>query len=46
LLRASNTESALTARAEGTTPDNLQKLVGVLKSALLSVGCQPPDPMY
>ncbi len=46
LLRASNTESALTARAEGTSPANLEKLVGTLKSALLSVGCQPPDPLY
>jgi phosphomannomutase len=46
LIRASNTESALTARAEGTTQGNLKKLVDTLKTALQMSGCNPPDPLY
>ena len=38
LVRASNTEAALVVRAEGKTPDTLNKLVGQIESALAGSG--------
>ncbi|MDA9193710.1 hypothetical protein N9P08_00525 [Alphaproteobacteria bacterium] len=38
LVRASNTEAALVARAEGKTPENLNKLVGQIEDALAGAG--------
>ena len=37
-LVASNTEAALVARAEGKTPENLNRLVGQIKDALAGAG--------
>ena len=38
LVRASNTEAALVARAEGKTPENLNKLIGQIEDALAGAG--------
>ena len=38
LVRASNTEAALVARAEGKTPEILQKLVKDIETALSNAG--------
>ena len=38
LVLASNTEAALVARAEGKTPENLNKLVGQIEDALAGAG--------
>jgi len=38
LVRASNTEAALVARAEGKTPENLNKLVGQIEDMLAGAG--------
>ena len=38
LVRASNTEAALVARAEGKTTENLNKLVGQIEDALAGAG--------
>ena len=44
LLRASNTEAALVARAEGKTPEILQRLVKDIETALSSRGPKMDQP--
>ena len=44
LLRASNTEAALVARAEGKTPEILQRLVKDIESALSNAGLKWTSP--
>lgn len=46
LLRASNTQNALTARVEATSAPALHDLVGSLKTALRAANCIFPDPLY
>lgn len=46
LLRASNTQNALTARAEATSEEALQKLVTMLTGTLDAIGCPYPTPLY
>mgnify|MGYP001169373590 FL=1 len=46
LLRASNTEAALVARAEGKTPVILAKLVKDIEVALASAGLKLSDPKW
>lgn len=46
LLRASNTQNALTGRVEATTESDLQQLVDMLKQTLSAVNCPFPDPLY
>lgn len=46
LLRASNTQNALTGRVEANSENDLQKLVEMLKQTLDAVGCKYPDTLY
>jgi phosphomannomutase len=46
LVRASNTESALTARAEALSPEGLARQVDTLQTALKYAGAPFPDPLY
>jgi len=46
LVRASNTQNALTARAEATSKEALDKLVAMLKQTLDAIGCAYPNPLY
>jgi len=46
LMRASNTQNALTLRAEATGENELARLVDMLKMTLKEVGCVYPDPLY
>jgi phosphomannomutase len=46
LLRASNTQNALTGRVEATSESDLAKLVDMLKLTLKEVGCNYPDKLY
>lgn len=46
LMRASNTQNAITARAESTSQEGLDDLVGSLKQTLKAAGCKYPDPLY
>lgn len=46
LLRASNTQNALTGRAEATSEAGLAELVTMLKHVLNEIGCPHPDPLY
>lgn len=46
LLRASNTQNALTGRVEATNENDLQQTVEMLKATLKAVGCKYPDPLY
>lgn len=46
LLRASNTQNALTARVEATSVENLQLLENVLKQTLKAAGCDFPEKLY
>jgi len=43
LLRASNTQAVLVARAESSTPDGLQRLKAALASQLGRSGLDAPD---
>lgn len=42
LVRASNTEPALTVRVEARTPEDLDRLCGVVEHKLRELGCAPP----
>lgn len=46
LLRASNTQNALTARAESTNEEDLKALVKLMTDTLDAIGCAYPDPLY
>lgn len=46
LLRASNTQNALTGRVEATNQNDLDKTVDMLKITLKAVGCDYPEPLY
>jgi phosphomannomutase len=46
LMRASNTQNALTLRAEATSEHDLANVVEMLKLTLKEVGCKYPEPLY
>jgi phosphomannomutase len=46
LLRASNTQNALTARIEANSPEDLAQLEDMFKNILNSIGCEYPNPLY
>lgn len=46
LLRASNTQNVITVRAEGKTPEALERVIASLKNALTQAGCVVPDPLF
>jgi phosphomannomutase len=46
LLRASNTQNALTGRVEATSEEDLVKLIDMLKLTLDEIGCTYPEPLY
>jgi phosphomannomutase len=43
LLRASNTQDVLVARAESTTPEGLERLKAAIADAVTKSGVKPPD---
>ena len=46
LLRASNTQNALTARVEAKSETALQKLLGMMTQTLDAIGCPYPEKLY